>query len=485
MREDVPKKASTLNFQAMLKNALEMRPGVSILGGSIGQDFELEKRLDQELIMKSLDVIEGREKTVDIDMVIRNEQRTFGATLSNKVSLSCGVEGLPDNSINVKLTGSAGQSFCAFLMKGISVTLAGDANDYVGKGLSGGKVVIFPPKEIADDFKSEKNIIVGNVCLYGATSGKAFFRGMGAERFCVRNSGVTAVIEGCGDHGCEYMTGGRVIVLGSTGRNFAAGMSGGIAYILDRDGRFESRCNQTMVDLLPVEAEEDKNFLKSTLTEFVEETGSTVARKLLEDWPGSLTKMVKVFPHEYQRALQEQKLEEEVEIKKAAEKNILSPSLDIRNAYDIDNTPAVPGLSHVVLPAEALEPDCDSEDEDEMSPVSSTLRQPPRLMKIPVKQLAPPTIKIINNNNDMKNGDSNGVSEKGDAENGSQDIEDTVADVVMKKKKRETFLDKTRGFVKYKRETKLYRDPEERQGDWDEIFDFKSVRRGLKTQAAR
>ena len=182
MRPDVPKKAATLNFEALLKSAVEMRPGVSILGGSIGQDFELEKRLDQELIERSMEVIEGKASSVNIDMKIRNEQRTFGATLSNKVSLSCGVDGLPDNSINIQLTGSAGQSFCAFLMKGISVTLAGDANDYVGKGLSGGKVVIFPPKNIGEGFKSEENIIVGNVCLYGATAGKAFFRGMGAER---------------------------------------------------------------------------------------------------------------------------------------------------------------------------------------------------------------------------------------------------------------------------------------------------------------
>ena len=187
MRNDVPKKAATLNFEALLKNAIEMRPGVSIQGGSVGQDFELEKRLDQELIEKSQDVIDGKSSRVDIEMKIMNEQRTFGATLSNKISLNCGVDGLPDNSINIKLTGSAGQSFCAFLMKGVSVSLAGDANDYVGKGLSGGKVVIYPPKNIGDDFKSEENIIVGNVCLYGATSGKAFFRGMGAERCKIYN----------------------------------------------------------------------------------------------------------------------------------------------------------------------------------------------------------------------------------------------------------------------------------------------------------
>ena len=476
MRDNVPKKASSLNFEAMLKNALEMRPGVSILGGTVKQDFELEKRLDMEVIDQAMDVIEGKASAVVIEEKITNEQRTFGATLSNKISLKCGVDGLPDNSIKINLTGSAGQSFCAFLMKGVSVTLAGDANDYVGKGLSGGKVVIYPPKSIGDGFKSEENIIVGNVCLYGATSGKAFFRGMGAERFCVRNSGVTAVIEGCGDHGCEYMTGGRVVILGPTGRNFAAGMSGGIAYVLDTENKFEARCNKTMVDLLPVEKDEDLVFLKTTLEEFVTETGSSVAQGLLDNWPASASKLIKVFPHEYQRALQEQKEEEEEKMKSLnvamGDTNILSPNLDIRNAYAIDNTPAVPGMRHVILPAEAQVPDSDSEDEDKVA------KPPPKMPimpKIPEKKsMPPPAVKITNGDAKEMNG-----------HNGAGDIEDAVSDVVMKKKKREIMLDKTRGFVKYKRETKMYRDPEERQHDWEEIFDFKSVRRGLKTQAAR
>merc|ERR1719300_2297217 len=351
--------------------------------------------------------------------------------------------------------------FSAFFARGVTVRLEGDANDYVGKGLSGGKVVIYPPKNIGDDFKSEENIIVGNVCLYGATSGKAFFRGMGAERFCVRNSGVTAVIEGCGDHGCEYMTGGRVVILGSTGRNFAAGMSGGIAYVLNPEKKFESRCNKTMVDLLPVESEEDLSFLKETLEEFVAETESSVASRLLADWPASAKELTKVFPHEYQRALQEQKEEEEEKMKNLSvaveNAGITSPNLDIRNAYAIDNTPAVPEMRHVILPAEAQVPDSDSEDE-EKAPVKKI----PLMPKIPERQTAPP-IKIIDTS--KKSGDT------GDKENGvSHDIEDTVSDVIMKKKKRET---------------KLYRDPVQRQEDWEEIFDFKSVRRGLKTQAAR
>eukprot|EP00092_Neocalanus_flemingeri_P019929 GFUD01021587.1.p1 GENE.GFUD01021587.1~~GFUD01021587.1.p1 ORF type:complete len:2149 (+),score=589.84 GFUD01021587.1:113-6559(+) len=472
-REGLTKKSSTLNFDAILKNALEMRPGAEIVGGSVAQDFELEKRLDGQLIEQSQDVIDGKASRVDISMQIRNEQRTFGATLSNKISLKYGEAGLPEDSINIQLTGSAGQSFCAFLVKGVSVCLEGDANDYVGKCLSGGKIVVFPPTNVPNGFKSEDNVIVGNVCLYGATSGTAFIRGVGAERFCVRNSGATAVIEGVGDHGCEYMTGGRVVILGTTGRNFAAGMSGGIGYVLDsEDGKFESRCNTTMVDLLPVEKTEDLVFLQTTIADFVAATGSEVGQSILGNWPASAQKFVKAFPHEYQRALQELKDEAEALNSISVTVNgdsIMSPNLDIRNAYAIDNTPAVPGMRHVVLPAEAQEPDSDDDSDDE----DKSLKPPkkmPLMPKMPVKTIAPPPIKILEVNGHM---------------NGCKDIEDSINDVGMKKKKRETLLDKTRGFVKYKRETKLYRDPEERQQDWEEIFDFKNVRRGLKTQAAR
>lgn len=181
-------------------------------------------------------------------------------------------DALPDDrKININLTGSAGQSFCAFLVKGITVTLYGDANDYVGKSLSGGTVIIAPPKE--STFESHLNVIVGNVCLYGATSGKAFFRGIAAERFCVRNSGVTAVVEGVGDHGCEYMTSGLVVILGLTGRNFAAGMSGGIAYVYDIDGSFKAKVNAEMVELLPLDNANDQETVKKLLVEFVEYTG--------------------------------------------------------------------------------------------------------------------------------------------------------------------------------------------------------------------
>ena len=207
-------KAEMLVFDKILRSALEMRPGVSIHGGSVAQDFDLEKRLDNILIEKCTDVIEGKIPKINLEMKIHNEDRTVGATLSYHIAMKHNEAGMDDNKIMVKFDGSAGQSFGAFLAKGVSFTLEGDANDYVGKGLSGGKVVIYPPKNMSEGYKSEQNILVGNVCLYGATGGKAFFRGVAAERFCVRNSGATAVVEGVGDHGCEYMTGGRAIILG-------------------------------------------------------------------------------------------------------------------------------------------------------------------------------------------------------------------------------------------------------------------------------
>jgi len=326
---------------------------------------------------------------------------------------------------------------------------------------------------------------VGNVCLYGATSGTAFFRGVGAERFCVRNSGATAVIEGVGDHGCEYMTGGRVVILGPTGRNFAAGMSGGIAYVLDEKDAFSRRCNTSMVDLLPVESDSDLTFLQATLGDFVAATGSAVGGRLLADWPAAAAHFIKVFPHEYQRALQEL-AEEEAKVAAAAAAALAltnhneaaamnglavrlgdsldllkSPNLDIRNAYAIDNTPSVFSQSHLILPAEKMEPP-DSEDEDHPA-----IASPPKIRGPPIKVL------------DMK---------KKSAQMPMPpviDIEEAIADGAMKQKKREVLLDKTRGFVKYKREARSYRDAAERMKDWDEIYDFKHVRRGLKTQAAR
>jgi glutamate synthase (NADPH/NADH) large chain/glutamate synthase (ferredoxin) len=229
---------------------------------------------------------------------IRNVNRTVGAILSHHVTKERGAAGLPPGSVRLTLRGSAGQSFGAWLAPGIELTLVGDANDYVGKGLSGGVLALRPPEEAR--FRAEENVIAGNTILYGATSGRAFFRGLVGERFAVRNSGACAVVEGVGDHGCEYMTGGVVVVLGPTGLNFAAGMSGGIAYVLDADGRFAERCNHELVALEELE-QEDVQIVRALVTEHLERTESPVAARVLAEWPA----FVKVMPHEYRRALED------------------------------------------------------------------------------------------------------------------------------------------------------------------------------------
>jgi len=222
--------------------------------------------------------------------------------LSGEIARRHGSAGLPDDTIRFEFTGSAGQSFGAFLAKGVTLTLEGDANDYVGKGLSGGRLVVYPPRN--SSFVAEENILVGNVVLYGATSGEAYFNGMAGERFAVRNSGATAVVEGVGDHGCEYMTKGLVVVLGSTGRNFAAGMSGGIAYVLDETGDFRSvLCNKAGVDLEPLASGKDIELVRALIGKHLEATQSPRAEWILENWESMVPKFVKVFPHEYKRVL--------------------------------------------------------------------------------------------------------------------------------------------------------------------------------------
>nr|CAI5835199.1 unnamed protein product [Callosobruchus analis] len=382
-------KAKMLNLNLILQNALHMRPGVNIKGGSEKQDFQLEQRLENQLIEKAKPVIDGQAQEVEVELKIRNEDRAFGSTLSYYISCKYNEDGLPeDSSINVRLTGSAGQSFCAFLAKGVHVTLEGDANDYVGKGLSGGTIVIYPPK--TSPFESHLNVIVGNVCLYGATSGKAYMRGIASERFAVRNSGAVAVVEGVGDHGCEYMTGGVVLILGLTGRNFAAGMSGGIAYVWDIDGTFSMKCNPEMVELCKLEDKEDVSLVLTLLKEFHTLTGSVVAEQLLTEFDQRRKQFVKVFPYEYQRVLRQ----------KAAEKE--------------------------------------------------TATQPH----------SQETAKI-------------------------QDIEDSVGDPAVEQRKAERVLDKVRGFMKYPRETAPYRPAEKRMKDWDEVYNFTHVRKGLRVQSAR
>jgi glutamate synthase (NADPH/NADH) large chain len=308
-KPEVPKNVATYNCEA--------------------QDHHLDEVLDRDLIERAAAAIEEK-KPVKIELPIRNTDRTTGAMLSGVIAKAHGHAGLPDDTIWVKFTGSAGQSFGAWLAHGVTLDLEGEGNDYVGKGLSGGRIIVRPPDN--SGIVPEESIIVGNTVLYGAISGECYFRGIAGERFAVRNSGATAVVEGTGDHGCEYMTGGIVVVIGPTGRNFAAGMSGGIAYVLDEDGDFERRCNLSMVELEPIPSEEramERNNHQSgdlethglvdlsDMTRFDEErlyrmieshlhyTGSERARAILANWSEYLPKFVKVMPVEYRRALEE------------------------------------------------------------------------------------------------------------------------------------------------------------------------------------
>jgi glutamate synthase (NADPH) large chain len=285
---------------------------------SESQDHGLEKALDRRLVELAQPALLRGEK-VTIEMPIRNVNRTVGTMLSHEIAKRYGHEGLPDDTIHLRFAGSAGQSFGAFLARGVTLDMIGDTNDYCGKGLSGGRISVQPSAK----FRGEptENIITGNVVLYGAIAGEAYFRGVAGERFAVRNSGASAVVEGVGDHGCEYMTGGTVVVLGQTGRNFAAGMSGGIAYVLDTEGDFAKRCNPAMVELEPVltESEQqaklardlwhlgqaDEAILRRLVESHAKHTGSRRAQQILEQWSTWRTRFVKVFPKEYRRALGE------------------------------------------------------------------------------------------------------------------------------------------------------------------------------------
>jgi len=268
------------------------------------QDHGLADILDNKLVELCKPAIEKGEKVM-IELPIKNVNRTTGTVLSSKIAKKYGMDGLPEDTISIKFNGSAGQSFGAFLARGVTLTLEGESNDYIGKGLSGGKIIVFPPKNVL--FTPEDTILIGNTSLYGATQGEAYFYGMAGERFAVRNSGARAVVEGTGDHGCEYMTGGVVVVLGRTGRNFAAGMSGGVAFVLDDLGKFQSRCNTGMVELEPVSTKEDKQLLHDLITKHFMYTGSRKAKQVLDAFDATLPKFVKIMPVDYKRVLEERK----------------------------------------------------------------------------------------------------------------------------------------------------------------------------------
>ncbi|KAL2753686.1 hypothetical protein ACRALDRAFT_2126518 [Sodiomyces alcalophilus JCM 7366] len=325
VRDDLrTSKTQNIDLSLLLTPAHKLRPGVATFNVR-KQDHKLYIRLDNKLISEAeLTLDKGLPSRIECDIV--NTDRAMGTSLSYHVSKRFGERGLPLDTVHVNIKGSAGQSFGAFLAPGITLELEGDANDYVGKGLSGGRLIVYPPRTAV--FKAEENIIVGNTCLYGATSGSCFFRGVAAERFAVRNSGATAVVEGVGDHGCEYMTGGRVVILGGTGRNFAAGMSGGIAYVLDLDQDFHSKINMEMVEVGDVTDPTEVAFLRSLIEDHHHYTGSELAARILLDFNRALSRFVKVLPVDYKRVLEE-------EAEKAAEAK--------RAQY---NLPIVSGVQH-------------------------------------------------------------------------------------------------------------------------------------------
>src|SRR5947209_469008 len=300
-------KASGLDFSAILCNPqVPGRVGRRCL---IAQDHGLEEALDHRVLREAKTAIDTG-TPVEFHLPIRNVHRAVGSMLSGEIARRYGSPGLPEDTVRICLEGSAGQSFGAFLVRGVTLTLEGDANDYTGKGLSGGRIIVYPPRN--STFAPEENILIGNTVLYGATSGEAYFCGVAGERFAVRNSGATAVVEGVGDHACEYMTNGTVLVLGRTGRNFAAGMSGGIAYVYDPSGDFvRVRCNKASVDLEPIFETEDLTKLEYLVRKHVEYTNSPQGKRILEGWPQNVKHFVKVFPHEFKRVILSAKKAEE------------------------------------------------------------------------------------------------------------------------------------------------------------------------------
>src|SRR5450631_659593 len=272
---------------------------------TLDQDHGLENSLDMTTILPLCEPAISRGEKVEASIPIRNVNRVVGTITGSEITRKYGPEGLPDDTIKLKFTGSAGQSFGAFLPRGMTLTLEGDANDYVGKGLSGGRIIVYPSKQAT--FAAEENIIIGNVALYGATAGEAFFRGVAGERFAVRNSGANAVVEGVGDHGCEYMTGGRVVIIGGSGRNFAAGMSGGVAYVLDEGGTFAKRCNKEMVGLDKLEDPEEAKLVHGLVLRHAQATGSKRAEEILATWKEWVPYFVRVMPNDYRRVLETQK----------------------------------------------------------------------------------------------------------------------------------------------------------------------------------
>ncbi|PWN54002.1 putative glutamate synthase [Violaceomyces palustris] len=416
-------KTQKLDLSPLLKPAHQMRPGAATYKVR-QQDHKLYIRLDNKFIDEAEPALtEGLPVTIDCEVV--NTDRALGTTLSYRVSKLYGEEGLPRDTIHINAKGSAGQSCGAFLAPGVTIELEGDANDYVGKGMSGGRLIVYPPKN--SPFKAEENIIVGNVCLYGATSGNAYFRGIAAERFAVRNSGAHAVVEGVGDHGCEYMTGGRVVILGSTGRNFAAGMSGGIAYVLDMNRDFASKCNTEMVELGPVRDPHDIAELRNLIENHRHYTGSTVADHVIHDFHHLLPRFVRVMPVDYKRVLEEEAAKAAAEKKRSSHVDLLGTLSRHNSQVDVSIV----------------------EDKQKDNAVDS-------VREVPAAKPAEPAV---------------------------VDVEDSMVDDETAKA-RLGKLDKIRGFKKYKRLGEHYRNPTKRVKDFKELSTRLSESE-LKYQTAR
>ena len=298
-------KLKHLDLSKILAPATKPHPGAGTYC-TIKQQHGIDLQRDNELVREAQEAIQSK-RPVRLYIEVQNIDRALGTILSHEVSKKWGEHGLPDDTIHIRCKGSAGQTLGGWLAHGITLEVEGDANDFVGKGLCGGRIIVYPPA--ASTFKPEENILIGNVALYGATEGEAFFRGRAAERFCVRNSGASCVVEGVGDHGLEYMTGGRAIILGPTGRNFAAGMSGGIAYVYDTDNRLLANCNLEMVALEKIETAHDAAEIKELIAKHYKYTGSTVAAGILQNWEDEFPRFVKVMPIDYKRALAEQQKE--------------------------------------------------------------------------------------------------------------------------------------------------------------------------------
>ncbi|XP_076953678.1 glutamate synthase 1 [NADH], chloroplastic-like isoform X1 [Bidens hawaiensis] len=414
-------KLRNIDLSLLLRPAADIRPDAAQTCIQ-NQDHGLDMALDQRLITLAKPALE-KGLPVYIDTPICNVNRAVGTMLSHEVTKRYHSAGLPADTIHIKLSGSAGQSIGAFLCSGITLELEGDSNDYVGKGLSGGKIVVYPPK--GSGFDPKENIVIGNVALYGATSGEAYFNGMAAERFCVRNSGAKTVVEGVGDHGCEYMTGGTVVILGKTGRNFAAGMSGGIAYVLDVDSSFRSRCNSELVDLDKVE-EDDIMTLRMMIQQHQRHTNSQLAKEVLADFDNLLPKFIKVFPRDYKRILATMK-EKEV-AKKAAD--LAAEEADFREEDELKEKDAFEELKK--LAAKSLNESVNIQVQEVVNEVKEV-------------ELAEPIVRPTR-------------------------VEHAV---------------KHRGFVAYEREGVSYRDPAVRMEDWNEVMEETKPGPLLKTQSAR